>query len=505
MNSGAGTRNMLKHVEIHFSLHVTYHVSRVKNMSRSITLKFMLAFLLVSITGAALAAVFARQMAIAEFDRFVLDQAQRNFIIRATEYYQTRRSWAGADRFFHLPLKFPQSGTAPNMEPKPVPVFPVVDLNQVVVVQTGPFHIGEQIPEEGMAQGVPIEVDGQLVGTMLVAAPAPELDAREEHYLARTNQALFYGAVGAAGIALLLGVFLARTLTRPMRELTEAATAVARGDGEQCVPVRSQDELGELAASFNQMSADLTRANELRRQMTADIAHELRTPLTVLGGYIEAMRDGTLQPTSERLETMHAEVQHLIRLVGDLRTLSLADAGELPLDRVPVSPRDLLTRLASIYQQYAYQQQVDLSVDAPDSLPEIYIDPDRMLQVLGNLVSNALRYTPKGGEVSVQCSVFSQQLRKIRDRVGAETKLNTENWLLITVTDTGQGIAPESLPHVFERFYRGETSRQQQQGESGLGLAIAKSIVEMHGGSVQAQSEGQGKGSTFTIQLPLSS
>ncbi len=378
-------------------------------MSRSITLKFMLAFLLVSITGAALAAVFARQMAIAEFDRFVLDQAQRNFIIRATEYYQTRGSWAGADRFFHLPLNLPQlhPGTASNLAPKPPPIFPVVDLNRVVVVQTGPFHLGERIPDESLTQGIPIEVDEQVVGTMLVAAPAPELDAREERYLVRTNQALFYGAVGATVIALLLGVFLARTLTRPIRELTEAARTVAKGETVQHVLVRSQDELGELAAAFNQMSADLARLSEQRRQMTADIAHDLRSPLTVIAGYVESMQDGVLKPTPERLETIYNEVGHLQRLVEDLRTLSLADAGELSLNLVPVSPDALLKQVEAAYRHPAEQQNITLSVQVDSDLPNIRVDPDRMMQVLGNLVNNALRYTPEVGEVSVQCSVGS--------------------------------------------------------------------------------------------------
>jgi signal transduction histidine kinase len=217
--------------------------------------------------------------------------------------------------------------------------------------------------------------------------------------------------------------------------------------------------------------------------MTADIAHDLRTPLTVLSGYIESLRDGVLEPTRARFDTMYTEAQHLQRLVEDLRTLSLADAGELPLNQQPTAPKDLLKRLKATYLHAAGQAGVALEVQADPNLPELDIDPDRMAQVLGNLVSNALRYTPEGGRIVLAA----------HSRDGAVTLL---------VQDTGQGISPEALPRVFERFYRGDPARQQKEGESGLGLAIARSIVEAHGGTIAAHSE-LGRGTVFVIELPV--
>jgi signal transduction histidine kinase len=260
-----------------------------------------------------------------------------------------------------------------------------------------------------------------------------------------------------------------------------ATRALAQGKLEQEVPVHSRDELGELAQAFNQMSADLARANQARRQMTADIAHDLRNPLTVIGGYLESLQDGKLRPTPERFATMQAEVHHLQRLVEDLRTLSLADAGELALQRRPVQPGELLERVAAAYQPQATQQGILLKVELETGLTEFFLDPERLEQVLGNLVSNALRYTPEGGEIRL-------------------TAKRAVGRLVLAVADTGSGIAPEILPHIFERSFRGDPSRSGD--ESGLGLAIAKSIVELHGGTLQVQSV-LGQGSQFILTLGL--
>jgi two-component system sensor histidine kinase BaeS len=349
----------------------------------------------------------------------------------------------------------------------------------------GSYRLGHRIPADELAQGVEIEVDGQVVGTALVTGDPPPLAPREVRYLMRTNRASLYAALAAILIALFLGIFLARRLTRPVRELTAATRAMAQGELEQQVPVRSQDELGELAAAFNQMSADLTHANELRRQMTADIAHDLRTPLSVIAGYAEGLRDGVLPPTPETFQTIHKEAEHLSRLVEDLRTLSLADAGELTLIRQLVTPRELLERTAAAHLPRAQQLEIGLRVTAEANVPPVNADPERMAQVLGNLVSNALRHTPVGGQISLAAA-------------------QEGNDVLLTVQDTGVGIASSKLPRIFDRFYRGDDARQADEGESGLGLAIAKSLVELHGGTISVESI-LGEGTTFTIALPVGS
>jgi signal transduction histidine kinase len=283
-------------------------------------------------------------------------------------------------------------------------------------------------------------------------------------------------------IALLIGGLLARWITRPLRELTVAAGEIAAGNLDRRVPVRSRDELGVLAVQFNQMSADLERAKQLRRQTTADIAHDLRTPLTVLSGYLEALHDEVLKPTPARFATLYAETQLLLRLVEDLHTLALADAGELRLVRQAVAPGQLLERVAAAHQHAAAQQGVDLQVQAPEPMPEVWVDPERMNRVLTNLVGNALRYTPAGGRVTLSVHTTPAQVQMI-------------------VADTGSGIVPEHLPNIFERFYRADPARQAATGGSGLGLAIVKSLVEAHGGQIAVAST-LGQGTAFTIVLP---
>ena len=282
-------------------------------------------------------------------------------------------------------------------------------------------------------------------------------------------------------LALLLSIILARTLTKPVRELTGAIRAMARGKLGVAVLVRSRDEIGELTTAFNQMSADLARSNQLRKQMTADIAHDLRTPLTVIGGYIESLRDGVLEANPERFDVMHQVVQHLQHLVEDLRILSLADAGELKLNRQRLAPEILLEQTASAFQPQAAQKQIALQMQCEPGLPEISVDEIRIAQVLGNLMSNALRYTAEGGLIILSARRHANEIS-------------------LTVADNGEGIAPEALPHIFERFYRADESRQSET-ESGLGLAITKSLVEAHGGTIAAQSAGAGKGSTFSVRL----
>jgi signal transduction histidine kinase len=293
---------------------------------------------------------------------------------------------------------------------------------------------------------------------------------------------LIFASLGAVLASVLLGVLLARSLTRTLRELTAATKKVAKGDLEQQVPIRSNDELGELAASFNQMSADLTQSRDLRRQMTADIAHELRTPLTVVLGHTEALSEGQLPPDPQTFDIIYDETKRLNRLVEDLRTLSLSDAGELHLNRQRISPTDLLERAAAARKSEANSKEIMLEIEPPSELPDVNVDPDRVTQVLVNLLDNALRYTPAGGMITLSAT-------QIQEGVA------------IAVKDSGPGIPAEDLNHLFERFYRGDKSRQREQGGSGLGLAIAKSLVESQGGRIRVESQ-LGEGATFIIELP---
>ncbi len=465
---------------------------------RSLTFKLMLAFLAISLIGAVLASVFARWITVQEFDRLVMEQAQSNFMAEVTAYYQTRGSWAGITDYFRQKAQSseppPRPANTGNPQPPPSkeggarqsPIVPIIliDLNGYVIHPVPPYRPGDYVPPEKLAQGIPVKINGQVIGTILAIGSAPPLSEPEQQYLDRTNQALLVSALGATMLALLLSVVLARTLTKPMRELTGAIRAMAQGKLGVAVPVRSRDEIGELTTAFNLMSADLARANHSRRQMAADIAHDLRTPLTVIGGYIESLRDGVLEPNPARFDVMHQEVQHLQHLVEDLRTLSLADAGELKLNRQRIAPLTLLEQTASAFKHQAEQRHIALQLKTEPGLPDIAVDEIRIAQVLGNLVSNALRYTSEGGHIVLSAKRQTEQI-------------------VLSVEDNGAGIAPDALPHIFERFYRADPSRRQGESESGLGLAIAKSLVEAHEGTITAASDGIGQGSAFSARFPV--
>jgi signal transduction histidine kinase len=278
---------------------------------------------------------------------------------------------------------------------------------------------------------------------------------------------------------------------------------MAKGELGQQVLVQSHDEIGELTLAFNQMSAELESLIAQRQQMTADIAHDLRTPLTVISGYVEAMLDGVLEVTPERLETISKEVQHLQRLVEDLRTLSLAEAGRLSLNLVWVSPQDLLQQVAVAYRLAAEKKGVELVLLESADTVEIQVDPDRMMQVLSNLVGNALRHTGTGDVITLQSSPILDQSTITSRPPGILNNQISDHWVVIRVSDTGEGIPSDVLSHIFDRFYQGDSARQEAGSESGLGLSIARSIVAMHEGELKAESEGLGKGSTFSIYLPI--
>ena len=229
----------------------------------------------------------------------------------------------------------------------------------------------------------------------------------------RTNRTLLDGALMAAIIALVLGVFLSRTLTRPIRELTRATQAVSEGDLSQQVPVRSNDELGELAKAFNKMSTELSRSVNARKQMTADIAHELRTPLSLILGHAEAVHDGVLPPTRENFEIIREEATRLEHLVNDLRILSLADAGELTINLQTIEPQRLLQEVASLYQYQTQRKNISLDLDIASPLSTIEVDPGRMTQVLTNILDNALRHTPEGGRIVSRAKEVDDQIELV--------------------------------------------------------------------------------------------
>jgi signal transduction histidine kinase len=448
----------------------------------------VLAFLLTSLVGAVLAAIFVRQFVGSQFDAFVVSQQRDFFVNRVLDYYATNGSLSGIgqwinDRGGRRPPDQPHSGGAPPHDDPLTIRFGLAAPDGTVIIPAQGYNPGDMMRPTDLTAGAAVSSGGQTIAVVISPSGDAIRDPAQARYLASTDAALLIAAAATAGIALLLGGLLARLITRPLRELTAAARQIAAGGPGQQVAVRSRDELGDLATQFNHMSADLAHANQLRRQMTADIAHDLRTPLTVISGYLESLRDQVLKPTPERFATLYDETQILQRLVEDLHTLSLADAGELPLQRRPIEPLQILAHVAETYGHAAEQAGVSLVTRATGPLPAVSVDYERMSRALGNLVSNALRYTPRGGSICLSAGVAAGRLT-------------------LSVEDTGSGIAAEHLPNIFERFYRADASRQQQTGGSGLGLAIVRSIIEAHSGTISVASE-QGQGTTFTVSLPL--
>jgi len=463
-------------------------------MRVSLLWKLTLAFVLVAVTTAGLVAVFIRVTSADRLSRLIVDQ-QRNSLAQAlADYYAANGSWAGVARDWPSVASAQAPSYAASEPRRPadvdVPVrrdrrapFGLADAQGVVIVSVGPdLPVGVKAPENALSAGTPILVAGKRVGTVLAAPWVPGLNPEESLFLERTNQALALAVGVAVLVALVIGLLLARAFIGPLRALTQAAQNIAQGHLAQEVKVTSKDEIGQLAGAFNRMSQEIARVNQLRRQMTADIAHDLRTPLTVIAGYVESMQEGVLEPSPERLSVIYGEIGQLQRLVGDLRMLSQADAGELPMHLQASDPRCLLERAAAAFQHRAETQQVALVVDSAAELPQVRVDEERIMQVLGNLLSNALRYTPQGGRIALSA-------RRARDRV------------VLAVADNGTGIPPDDLPYIFERFHRADRSRHSETGETGLGLAIVKALVEAHGGTVGAESA-PGEGTTVRIELP---
>jgi signal transduction histidine kinase len=294
---------------------------------------------------------------------------------------------------------------------------------------------------------------------------------------------LVLAGIAAAAIALAVARWLARGMTQPLRDMAKAAQRMRTGDYGQRVHTSSRDEVGQLAVAFNTMSGELESLERLRRDLVANVSHELKTPISALRAHLENLLDGVERPDPQTLQMMLVQTERLTRLVEQLLELSRLEAGDVPMVRERLPLRPLVDRVLSELEVVRTRRAVELHERVPDDLPPVYADAERVHQVLFNLLDNAVRFTPSGGRVTITAS----------RRNGAVD---------IAVTDTGPGIAPEHLPRLFERFYRVDRARSRDEGGTGIGLAIARSVVEAHGGRIWAESE-PGKGSTFTFQLPV--
>ncbi|RME83536.1 MAG: sensor histidine kinase [Caldilineae bacterium] len=303
-------------------------------------------------------------------------------------------------------------------------------------------------------------------------------------FLGSVNRQLMIAVVIASCLGLLLLFTASRRIFRPVEALTAAVRRMEQGDLSQRVEVTRKDEIGELGRAFNAMADALARQEALRRNLVSDVAHELRTPVSNIRGYLEALRDGVLRPTPELIGSLHDEIMLLSRLLDDLQDLALAEAGALQMIRRPTMLEEVVRATVHRLAPKARQRGIQIFLGLAYDLPLVDIDEQRIEQVLGNILSNAITYTPPGGTIEIHAEVVDGEVQ-------------------VAVSDTGEGIAPEHLPYIFDRFYRSDWSRTRKTGGHGLGLAIAKQWVQAHGGRIWADSE-PGKGTTITFTLPVS-
>ena len=413
------------------------------------------------------------------------------------EYYLDKGGWADVQTIFDsLELKGtgygyyggqsgPKGGHRANgaemmMGPGSGDVV-LLDKNDSVVASSDIGLLGKPVSEASIGQSLSIAVNDIEIGKLVVVNL--QKGVLENEFINSLNKAILWAAVFAAIVALILGMLVSKHLTRPLAMLTNAASRLAGRDLGYRVPVVTGDEIGELANSFNYMAENLERNEKLRRNLIADTAHELRTPLSILRGNLESLQEGIIKVSPDIIISLHDEVLRITRLVNELQDISLADAGELRLNRRSVPVDELVEKAALLFSSEAKQKNVNFLVDIQAGMPQVHVDSDRILQVVLNILNNALFYTQPGGSI----------------------KLSTvlkDNSAVFSIQDTGIGIAPEDLANIFERFYRSEQSRHKAGGGAGLGMAIAKGLVEAHGGKIWAESK-VNEGSIFYFSVPI--
>jgi two-component system sensor histidine kinase BaeS len=399
-------------------------------------------------------------------------------------YYQENQSWQGAETLLpgthgRMGQGSGQQGMAGMMNQR----LRLTDSDGTLIYDTGDPLTSGQLSEQELEAAIVLKNGIRTVGYLLPENGTAFQLGDQTALMQRLDHAARVAALIAGGVSLLLAILLAYTVLRPVRDLTNAAQSLASGQLSHRVKVSGNDELASLGKAFNQMAESLQQAQQSRRDMTADIAHELRTPLAVQRAHLEAIQDGIYSLAPESLEPILQQNHTLARLVEDLRTLALADSGQLTLNRAPNNLTELVEHVVERFGPQASSQLIELYMEPiQTALPLVSIDPIRIEQVITNLVTNALRYTPEKGKITLTLSSEPGQI-------------------FLQVHDSGPGISPKDLPHIFERFYRAGHSRSRQEGGTGIGLAIARQLAEAHGGTLTASNHPQG-GALFTLSFP---
>jgi len=451
-------------------------------MIHSVRWRLFLSFLLVIVVAVGAAALFVSRTTSNEVEQY--ETQSHNVRVGRVQtllarYYIEQQDWAGVEPVVDQIARLYSERVV------------VVDQGGLVVADShGMMPIGEPGQFEPPGVVIPIVAGQARCGTLVISPqgppPPPGEIAPEEASVSSLsssiNRYLLWGGLLAVAVAAVATLLLSRRILRPVESLAHAARGLSRGDFSQRVDVRSKDEFGELAKTFNSMAEDLERTEQLRRNLVADVAHELRTPLSNIQGHLEALRDGLLSPEPATFDSIYEEVLLLARLVEDLQELTLAEAGQLTLVRQSADVAEIVRRAVIAAQPPAEAKGLTIEAKLPAGQAIAEVAPERIGQVLRNLLSNAITHTSEGGRITVDLVDDGDELH-------------------IGVADTGDGIPPEDLPYVFERFYRADPSRVRATGGAGLGLTIARRLVEAHGGTIGVESE-VGKGSRFTFTLP---
>jgi signal transduction histidine kinase len=460
----------------------------------SLAVKLVLAFVAVTLVSVGAVAYISGRVTTQQFAVYV----SRGGLLRAeaavpqfAAYYARTGTWEGVEALVTSWVAQGQasrggqgSGRGQGWAGGGIGRLILANAEGTVVADSAGELTGTRLSGEVLEQGSPVVVEERQVGSLVITTGDVSGHGElEEEYLASVQRALLWAGVLAGALGIGLGGVLAYQIIAPIQQLRSAATAIAGGDLSQRVDVATGDEIGDLAAAFNRMTAELERQQALRRNLVADIAHELRTPLSVVRGSMEAMLDGVHPLDEAHLAPVYEEALLLQRLVDDLRLLSLADAGQLALERRRVEVGELVQSVVKAAEVAAQSSEVRLESQVPAGLPPVAGDEQRLRQVLNNLVSNALRHTPAGGHVEISARA-------------------AEGGIEVAVSDSGPGIAPRDLPHIFERFYRGDRSRTRRSGGTGLGLSIARKLIEAHGGRIGVENV-PGGGSRFFFWLPV--
>jgi len=446
-------------------------------MIHSLQFRLLLAFTLVVLVTIGAVFFFINEAAKDEIRQFQ-EQADQMLARRRgfelSRYYLRQRDWEGIQPFVE------QWGNLHKQR------IVLTDANGFVAADSEGDLLGEFYDSDSPGTPLSAPWGEAVIGTLYInPRSSTEIGFTSTHVLFKRIGLFFvWGGLIAVAIALVMTFFLSRKILAPVKTLTSAARRLGRGDLSPRVQLKDKGEMGELAKAFNSMAGDLERTEQLRQNMIADAAHELRTPLSNIRGYLEAIRDGLKKPDTDTIRSLDEEATLLSQLVDDLQALSFAEAGELKLDRQAEDIIKLIKQAVAAKQNQVIAKGISISTEVPKKLPSVDVDSRRIGQVLHNLLENAIAHTAESGSIVV-------------------TAQKQDSWVKVSVTDTGEGIPAEDLPNIFERFYRVDKSRARATGGSGLGLTIAKRLVEAHGGKIEAQSE-LGKGSCFSFTLPIS-